>query len=62
MNYKILVIDGDRATLDQTCEGLAKRGFNVLKSSDWTTAAQELAADGAIHAVLTEWRVPLNSM
>lgn len=59
MYYSVLVVDNDLKALDSTLQELASRGMNVIGSSSFESACEKLKDDGTIHAILTEWAIPV---
>ncbi|MEQ8221517.1 MAG: hypothetical protein ABRQ37_04390, partial [Candidatus Eremiobacterota bacterium] len=61
MNYKILLLDSNRAGLEKETRELEQGGLTVAGATNFTEACNMLKEDGAIHAVLTEWELPVNN-
>jgi len=61
MNYKILLLDSNRAGLEKETGELEKGGLNVVGASNFAQACNLLKDDGSIHIVLTEWELPVNN-
>jgi len=59
MKYKILLINPDDTALKKELHDLNARGMNVVGATNVEDACQFLKEDGLIHAVLTEWEVPV---
>lgn len=59
MYYSVLVIDNDEKALDITLKELSSRGMNAIGCTNFDSACEKLKDDGTIHAVLTEWLIPM---
>jgi arginine decarboxylase len=57
--YRVLVMTPGARELKDEMRELRSRGFKTVGVSTWEDAETELRRDGGIHAVLTEWRLPL---
>ncbi len=61
MKYKVLLINPVETTLKKELHDLATRNLNVIGATNVEDACQLLKDDGLIHAVLTEWEVPVTA-
>ncbi|MDD8025105.1 MAG: aminotransferase class I/II-fold pyridoxal phosphate-dependent enzyme [Acidobacteriota bacterium] len=57
--YRLLVMTPKLRDLKEELRELRGRGFKAIGATTWQEAEAELRRDGGIHAVLTEWRLPL---
>ncbi|MCX6559099.1 MAG: aminotransferase class I/II-fold pyridoxal phosphate-dependent enzyme [Candidatus Aminicenantes bacterium] len=57
--YRVLVMTPKPKDLKGELRELRSRGFKAVGVGTWEEAETELRRDGGIHAVLTEWRLPL---
>ncbi len=57
--YKVLVMTPSGRELKDELRELRARGFKAVGAATWQEAEAELRNDNGIHAVLTEWRLPL---
>jgi arginine decarboxylase len=57
--YKVLVLTPGSSDLKAEMRELRARGFKAAGAATWQDAEAQLRGDGGIHAVLTEWRLPL---
>ncbi len=60
MNYKVLIVNPDEASLSMELKELGQRGLNVIGAKNFGEACQLLREDGSIQAVLTEWEIPVS--
>ncbi len=60
MEYKVLILDPDLATLEEVSRELQSRGLKVVSAACFSDALACLKSDGSIHAVLSEWEVPVD--
>lgn len=61
MKYKVLLINPDENVLKKELKDLSARSMNIIGASTVEDACRLLREDGLIHAVLTEWEVPVTS-
>ncbi len=61
MKYKVLLINPDVSELKKELKDLSARSMNIIGASTVEDACNFLREDGLIHAVLTEWEVPVTS-
>ena len=59
MKYKVLLVNPCEAELKKELKDLSARSMNVIGASNVEDACQLLREDGLIHAVLTEWEIPV---
>ncbi|MFZ2957443.1 MAG: aminotransferase class I/II-fold pyridoxal phosphate-dependent enzyme [Candidatus Ozemobacteraceae bacterium] len=59
MKYKILVLNPQKTALEDELQEMASRHMTVVGATSFEAACRLLREDGAIHAILTEWEVPL---
>lgn len=55
---KLLIVDDERAILEETIETLADEGFDCLAASDVDKALELLRADEAVRIVVTDLFLP----
>lgn len=60
MSYKVLLVNPKTKEMAEEIKELKRRGLNVVGVSCWKEAHDHLVHDGAIHVVLTEWKLPLD--
>ncbi len=61
MQYSILIVDPDQQSLGALKEALVFRGQKVVSCDNFREACDHIIRDGTIHAVLSEWVLPLDS-
>ncbi len=59
MKYKILLINPIESSLKKELHDLNARAMNVIGATNVEEACRLLKEDGLIHAILTEWEVPV---
>ncbi|MFO7939107.1 MAG: aminotransferase class I/II-fold pyridoxal phosphate-dependent enzyme, partial [Bacteroidales bacterium] len=60
MHYSVLLVDNDIQALDIAQNELSQRGLNVISVTNFEDACSQLKKDGTIHAVLSEWNLPVD--
>ncbi len=60
MHYSVLLVDNDIQALDTAQNELSQRGLNVISVTNFEDACSQLKKDGTIHAVLSEWNLPVD--
>ena len=58
MHYLVLLVDGDRASLQRSKEQLTEHGINIITADNFKDATLKLIENGKIHVVLSEWELP----
>ncbi len=58
MKYKVLLVDPNQQDIEIETQELCKRGINLIAVNNFEDAKKQLAADGEIHIVLSEWELP----
>lgn len=60
MSYKVLLINPKAKEREAEIRELSKRGLNLVGAGCYREAEEALKADGTLHVVLTEWKLPLD--
>jgi len=60
MHYSVLLVDSDIQALDTAQHELSQRGLNIISCTNFEDACSQLKKDGTIHAVLSEWSLPVD--